>query len=172
MVVEGSQAIKDSVMLTAKLMVVAAKTAPKAKGVDNIVIKILDSKEELEVLSKKMEELAQVYGEDRWRRDADNVRRSDVVVLIGCKVVDIGVETPRIWRLDANTVLSIVNLGIAIGSAVKTASILNVDNRIMFTVGVAAQELGIIDADYVLGIPLSATSKNIYFDRVWPKPSR
>ncbi|MCC6016188.1 MAG: DUF2148 domain-containing protein [Desulfurococcaceae archaeon] len=172
MVVEGSQAIKDGVMLTAKLMVVAAKTAPKAKGVDNIVIKILDSKEELEVLAKKMEELAQVYGEDRWRRDADNVRRSDVVVLIGCKVIDIGVETPRIWRLDANTVLSIVNLGIAIGSAVKTASILNVDNRIMFTVGVAAQELGIIDADYVLGIPLSATSKNIYFDRVWPKPSR
>jgi uncharacterized ferredoxin-like protein len=172
MVVEGSQAIKDGVMLTAKLMVVAAKTAPKAKGVDNIVIKILDSKEESEVLAKKMEELAQVYGEDRWRRDADNVRRSDVVVLIGCKVIDIGVETPRIWRLDANTVLSIVNLGIAIGSAVKTASILNVDNRIMFTVGVAAQELGIIDADYVLGIPLSATSKNIYFDRVWPKPSR
>jgi uncharacterized ferredoxin-like protein len=172
MVVEGSQAIKDGVMLTAKLMVVAAKTAPKAKGVDNIVIKILDSKEELEVLAKKMEELAQVYGEDRWRRDADNVRRSDVVVLIGCKVIDIGVETPRIWRLDANTVLSIVNLGIAIGSAVKTASILNVDNRIMFTVGVAAQELGIIDADYVLGIPLSATSKNIYFDRVWPKPSK
>jgi uncharacterized ferredoxin-like protein len=172
MVVEGSQAIKDGVMLTAKLMVVAAKTAPKAKGVDNIVIKILDSKEELEVLAKKMEELAQVYGEDRWRRDADNVRRSDVVVLIGCKVIDIGVETPRIWRLDANTVLSIVNLGIAIGSAVKTASILNVDNRIMFTVGVAAQELGIIDADYVLGIPLSATSKNIYFDRVWPKPLR
>jgi uncharacterized ferredoxin-like protein len=172
MVVEGSQAIKDGVMLTAKLMVVAAETAPKAKGVDNIVIKILDSKEELEVLAKKMEELAQVYGEDRWRRDADNVRRSDVVVLIGCKVVDIGVETPRIWRLDANTVLSIINLGIAIGSAVKTASILNVDNRIMFTVGVAAQELGIIDADYVLGIPLSATSKNIYFDRVWPKPSR
>jgi uncharacterized ferredoxin-like protein len=172
MVVEGSQAIKDGVMLTAKLMVVAAKTAPKAKGVDNIVIKILDSKEELEVLAKKMEELAQVYGEDRWRRDADNVRRSDVVVLIGCKVIDIGVETPRIWRLDASTVLSIVNLGIAIGSAVKTASILNVDNRIMFTVGVAAQELGIIDADYVLGIPLSATSKNIYFDRIWPKPSR
>jgi len=65
-----------------------------------------------------------------------------------------------------------IDYSLAIGSAVKTASILNVDNRIMFTVGVAAQELGIIDADYVLGIPLSATSKNIYFDRVWPKPSR
>jgi uncharacterized ferredoxin-like protein len=172
MVVDGSQVIKDTIMFIAKLMIIAAKTAPKAKGIDNVVIKLLDSREELEALAKKMEELAQVYGEDRWRRDADNVRRSDAVVLIGCKVVDIGVETPKIWRIDANTVLSIVNLGIAVGSAVKIASILNVDNRVMFTVGVAAQELKIIDADYVLGIPLSATSKNIYFDRIWPKPSK
>jgi uncharacterized ferredoxin-like protein len=62
-----------------------------------------------------------------------------------------------------------VNLGIAIGSAVKTAQILNVDNRVMFSVGVAAQELGLIQADVVYGIPLSATSKNIYFDRKWPR---
>jgi hypothetical protein len=53
-------------------------------------------------------------------------------------------------------------------SAVKTASIHNVDNRIMYTIGVAAKKLGLLDADVILGIPLSATSKNIYFDRVWP----
>ncbi|MEM3904925.1 MAG: ferredoxin domain-containing protein, partial [Sulfolobales archaeon] len=57
---------------------------------------------------------------------------------------------------------------IAVGSAFKTASNMNVDNRIMFSVGVAAQELGLIDCDYVLGIPLSTTAKNPYFDRVWP----
>jgi uncharacterized ferredoxin-like protein len=28
-----------------------------------------------------------------------------------------------------------------------------------------ARELGLIDADYVMGIPLSATGKSIYFDR-------
>jgi uncharacterized ferredoxin-like protein len=64
--------------------------------------------------------------------------------------------------------MSLVNLGIAVGSAVKTASIHNVDNRIMYTIGVAAKRLGLLDADVILGIPLSATSKNIYFDRVWP----
>lgn len=169
MVVEEHQAIRKAILSVAELMVIAAKTAPKAKGVDNIVIKILDSKDELEALAKKMEELADIYKEERWKRDADNVRRSEAVVLVGCKVVDIGVETPRLWKLDANTVLSVVNLGIAIGSAVKIASMLNVDNRVMFTVGVAAQELGIIDGDYVLGIPLSATAKSIYFDRVWPR---
>jgi uncharacterized ferredoxin-like protein len=45
---------------------------------------------------------------------------------------------------------------------------LNVDNRIVFSVGVAAQELGLIDADYVFGVPLSVKPKNIYFDRIWP----
>ncbi|MCC6041514.1 MAG: ferredoxin domain-containing protein, partial [Desulfurococcaceae archaeon] len=54
-------------------------------------------------------------------------------------------------------------------SAVKTASLLNIDNRIMYSVGVAAVELKLIDADIAYGIPLSARSKNIYFDRVWPR---
>uniref|UniRef100_A0A7C2VCX1 Ferredoxin n=1 Tax=Ignisphaera aggregans TaxID=334771 RepID=A0A7C2VCX1_9CREN len=162
------ETIKEAVIHVAKLMVLAAKTAPKAKGVDNIVTRILSSREELEALAKKMEELAQVYNEDRWRRDADNVRRSIAVVIIGCKLVDMGVETPSFWSLDASKVLSIVNLGIALGSAAKIASLLNVDNRIMFTVGVAVQELKLVDADFAIGIPLSATAKNIYFDRAWP----
>ncbi|ACB08176.1 Uncharacterized ferredoxin domain-containin protein-like protein [Candidatus Korarchaeum cryptofilum OPF8] len=48
---------------------------------------------------------------------------------------------------------------------VKTASLLNVDNRIMFTVGRAAMKMKLLDADIVLGIPLNASPKNIYFDR-------
>ncbi|MEM4659794.1 MAG: ferredoxin domain-containing protein, partial [Sulfolobales archaeon] len=78
------------------------------------------------------------------------------------------IKQPREFGVDLNLAMSLVNLGIAVGSAVKTASILNVDNRVMFTIGVAAKKLNLIDADVVLGIPLSATSKNIYFDRVWP----
>jgi uncharacterized ferredoxin-like protein len=42
---------------------------------------------------------------------------------------------------------------------------LNVDNRIMYRAGVVARKMGLIDADIVMGIPLSATGKNIYFDR-------
>ena len=61
--------------------------------------------------------------------------------------------------------MTLVNLGIALGSAVKTASLHNVDNRIMYTIGVAAKELGIVDADFIIGIPLSVKAKNIYFDR-------
>jgi len=37
----------------------------------------------------------------------------------------------------------------------------------MFSIGAAAQELRLLDADIVYGIPLPARSKNIYFDRVF-----
>jgi uncharacterized ferredoxin-like protein len=56
-------------------------------------------------------------------------------------------------------------MGIAIGSAVKTASLHNADNRIMYRLGVVAREAGLVDWDFVMGIPLSATGKNIFFDR-------
>ena len=162
--ISEQNSIKRGVVETACLMIVAAKTAPKARGIDNVVAVVLSEKEELEKLASKMEELAEKYGEF-FKRDANNVRNSDAVVLIGCKIEDLGLKTPEGWRIDSNTVNSLVNLGIALGSAVKIASIHNVDNRIMFSVGVAAQELGLVDADVVYGIPLSARAKNIYFDR-------
>ncbi|MDK6029164.1 DUF2148 domain-containing protein [Ignisphaera sp. 4213-co] len=159
--------ISEAVLSVAKLMAISAITAPKARGIDNVVVKILSDRDSIELLAKKMEELSKEYGEF-FARDASNVRRSAAVVLIGCKIIRMGLKNPAKWVLDADTVCNIVNLGIAIGSAVKTASILNVDNRVMFSVGVAAQELGLIDADYAFGIPLSAYPKSIYFDRVWP----
>ncbi|MFC1957077.1 DUF2148 domain-containing protein, partial [Chloroflexota bacterium] len=56
-------------------------------------------------------------------------------------------------------------LGIALGSAVKLASELNVDNRMMYTIGATAKKLGLLDSDIIIGIPLSATGKSVYFDR-------
>jgi uncharacterized ferredoxin-like protein len=61
--------------------------------------------------------------------------------------------------------LRLLDLGIALGSAVKTASLLNVDNRIMYRIGTVARRMGLCDWDLVMGIPLSATGKSIYFDR-------
>ena len=56
-------------------------------------------------------------------------------------------------------------MGIALGSAVKTASMLNVDNRIMYRIGTVARAMKMVVWDFVMGIPLSATGKNIFFDR-------
>ncbi len=59
----------------------------------------------------------------------------------------------------------LLDLGIALGSAAKTASDHNVDNRIMYRVGVSARRLGLSQSNIVHGIPLSATGKSIFFDR-------
>ena len=168
MPVDEATLLRDAVLTVAELMAVSAKTAPKAKGIDNIVIALVRDRNELERLAKKMEELAEYYG-DFMARDAENVRKSIAVLLVGAKVVDLKLKQPPRYSVDVNTAMALVNLGIALGSAVKTASMLNVDNRIMFSIGVAAQELGLIDADFVFGIPLSATGKNIFFDRKWPR---
>lgn len=64
-----------------------------------------------------------------------------------------------------NCMLQIMDLGIALGSAVKLASELNIDNRIMYTIGAAAKKIGLLDSDVIIGIPLSATGKSPYFDR-------
>lgn len=165
--IDESSAVREALIQVAKLMITSAKTAPKARGVDNIVALILDRREEIERLASKMEELAPQYG-DFFKRDADSLRKSDVVVLIGCRIIDLGLKKTEHQRLDPGLVNSLVNLGIALGSAVKTASIHNVDNRIMYSIGEAARLLGLIDADVVYGVPLSARSKNIYFDRIWP----
>jgi uncharacterized ferredoxin-like protein len=57
------------------------------------------------------------------------------------------------------------DLGIALGSAVKTASIHNVDNRIMYRIGVVARKMGLMSSDTIIGVPLSATGKSPFFDR-------
>jgi uncharacterized ferredoxin-like protein len=56
-----------------------------------------------------------------------------------------------------------IDLGIALASAVKAASDFNIDNRIMYTIGATARKSKLLEADLVIGIPLSATGKNIYF---------
>jgi uncharacterized ferredoxin-like protein len=62
-------------------------------------------------------------------------------------------------------VFQAMDLGIALGSAAKTAGILNIDNRIMYTIGAAARKLKLLDSDIIIGFPLSVSGKSPYFDR-------
>jgi uncharacterized ferredoxin-like protein len=63
---------------------------------------------------------------------------------------------------------SVGDLGIAVGSAVSLTADLRVDNRIMYTAGKAAIELGILGDDILIAyaIPLYAKGKNPFFDRL------
>ena len=59
------------------------------------------------------------------------------------------------------------DLGIAVGSAVSRAADLRIDNRIMYSAGKAALELGFLGSEVAIayGIPLSVSGKSPFFDR-------
>jgi uncharacterized ferredoxin-like protein len=58
-----------------------------------------------------------------------------------------------------------IDLGIALSSASSVAARFHVDNRMMYTSGGPARNLGWMESQIIIGIPLSCSGKNIYFDR-------
>ena len=119
-----------------------------------------------------------------FRRDAKNVRDSEAVILVGLrqnrsvglncgacgfkKCADFDKTEKKLGKdfEGPQCVFKCLDLGIALGSAAKIASLLNVDNRIMYRIGTAAMKLKMLqDATIIIGIPISASGKNIYFDR-------
>ena len=150
MIISSDQAEKEALLDTARLMVTAARTAPKGEGIDSIRTAIVTDPEK-EELAAKMEE----NGHDK---DSESVRSAGAVVLIGVKYRR---ETDSRWPFNEK----LIDLGIAIGSAVKVASMLNIDNRVMYSIGLAAMKMDLLEADAIQGIPLSIKGKNIFFDR-------
>ena len=61
-----------------------------------------------------------------------------------------------------------IDLGIAVGSAAKTAAIHSIDCRCQTRVAVAARKLGVITADHAVALSLSMTHKAVGFDRGFP----
>jgi len=62
-----------------------------------------------------------------------------------------------------------VDLGIAVGSAAKTAALHSIDCRCQTRVAVAARKLGVITADHAVALSLSMTHKAVGFDRRMPE---
>ncbi len=80
--IKDETAEMDGVLTLAKAMAVAARTAPKARGVDAIETLIIFG-EELSALGQAMENHGE-NGEmsDIFKRDAGNVRKSHAVLLV------------------------------------------------------------------------------------------
>jgi len=182
-IIKSENGEAEAILEAAKLMLISARTAPKSAGIDDVLTVIVYG-EEKDAIAGKMEELAEERKNEGFRRDAKNVRDSEVVVLIGvrgnksfglncgacgyesCKEFDDAQKNFGEDFVGPTCLFKALDLGIALGSAVKTASILNVDNRIMYRVGTAALKLNLLpEATVVMGIPVSAKGKNIYFDR-------
>jgi uncharacterized ferredoxin-like protein len=165
----------------ARMMELAAHTAPKSRGEDFVKIATISGQDVIK-LADAMLEFGKTAKKANFDRDSIGVRQCPTVVLIGLKDAKTcgldcgacgfntcsGLEKairPHTEFSGPTCALRLLDMGIALGSAVKTAQILNADNRIMYRIGVAARSSGIIDWDFAMGIPLSATGKSIFFDR-------
>jgi uncharacterized ferredoxin-like protein len=161
----------------ARLMMTAARTAPKGRGIDNMLIACAD-KEQIEAIAARMEELVKTKDwPHSFERDAGNIRKAPYMILLGTKISPLRLKICGMCGFadcdEKDThpgipcVFNTGDLGIAIGSAVSVAMDHRVDNRIMYTVGQAVLEMGLFDESVkiIYGIPLNVSAKNPFFDR-------
>ena len=126
-------------------------------------------------------------------RDADAAEKVDLILFIGLKkwyppMYDCGAcgygtcneflrdapthhkEGSEDWEfLGPICQLRCVDLGIAVGSAAKLASMNSVDTRCQTRVAAAARHLGIIESDLAVALSMSVSHKNIFFDKKIPQ---
>jgi uncharacterized ferredoxin-like protein len=186
---KSNEVERSAVTMAAALMAASARTSPKGRAVDSTTSLVLMD-DDLEKLALAMERKAAEkpdYLSSVYRRDANNVRNSGCILLLGVTGEPKKIEQPidcgacgfascehlSKARKKAKTkdfvgpvcIFQAMDLGIALCSSVKLAADLGIDNRMMYTVGAAAQSLGLLESDIIIGIPLSVTGKNPYFDR-------
>ena len=187
----------DTVRQVAKLMAAAAITAPKSGGqlflagkhnfMETVIVEDPATRHELaEWMRARGKERREVI----WFRDAGRGRShrrcswsasptgTTQLRLRGLRLRHLRRVPPRhqgparrlrrarVRRPTCN--LRDIDLGIAIGSAAKTAAIHSIDCRCQTRIAVAARKLGIIHADVAVGLSLSLTHKAVGFDRRFP----
>ncbi|MBM4038111.1 MAG: ferredoxin [Planctomycetes bacterium] len=160
----------------ADLMCLAARTAPKARGLDNLHIAIVRGGEKARVTAKMRDVAAADPKAGFFARDAAGCDAAPLVVLIGTRVAPLGIPSCGFCGHDncdacakagGRCAYNAGDLGIALGSAAAVAAAHHADNRIMFSFGKAAIQAGLLppDIQIAFGIPLSATGKSPFFDR-------
>lgn len=162
----------EHVLHVARQMMTAARTAPKGKGIDIIETAVVTG-EEIKVLSDTLITMCAENGLKFFLRDADNILSAECIILIGTREKAQGLNCGHcgfdtcVERSEGvPCALNSIDVGIAIGSACATAADLRVDTRVMFSAGLAAQRLNWLDGcRQVMAIPVSASSKNPFFDR-------
>lgn len=165
-----------TVLEAARQIANAARTAPKARGVDNLVIAVADSDEMPAIAQTMMRLYEEGKAEDFFLRDAHNLMVSQALLLIGTRIKALGLNcglcgfdtcAKKNEHKAVPCAYNLNDLGIAIGSAVSRAADMRLDNRVMYSAGTAVREMKLLGEDVavVFGIPLAAASKSPFFDR-------
>lgn len=153
-------------------MMLAARTAPKGRGADIVETMLVDG-EDMQRLSEAMLEIFEETKRPVYQRDAANILKGEAVLLIGTRSMPLGhncghcgFSTCAVKPQAVPCAINSVDVGIALGSACSVAADMRVDTRVMFSVGMGAMRLNMLEGcRQVFAIALSASSKNPFFDR-------
>lgn len=172
MILNERETRHEHVLDIVKQMMTAARTAPKGKGYDIIEIAMITD-DDINKISSEMIKINTETGLKFLLRDAENILEAEAILILGTKQKvhalncgHCGFATCAEKPANVPCAINIVDIGIAIGSACATAADNRLDTRVMFSAGLAAQRLGYLgDCTCVMAIPVSASSKNPFFDR-------
>jgi len=167
--------LKEKLLDIAKEVCFAARTAPKTRGVDVIETAILNGDSILKII-EEMQRIFERTKREAFRKNAESLKNCHCIILLGAKLNRSGLEPCSFCgykncdeneKNNAMCAFNIIDLGIAIGSAVSILSDKRIDNRLMWTIGIAAKNLSIFSKEVkqIIGIPLSVSGKNVFFDR-------
>lgn len=158
-------------------MMIAAKTAPKGRGIDNLVVALAERNDIVKIANKMKLMVEQNEAPAFFERDANNILQCEFMVLLGTKIQSIKIPQCGLCGFkDCDEkdkhpghpcCFNTGDLGIAVGSAVSLASDCRVDNRILYSAGKAIKKMKILkdDPQIIYAIPISATGKSPFFDR-------
>jgi uncharacterized ferredoxin-like protein len=174
--IKSSDLERSAALQVAQLMAAAARTAPKGRGIDNIEIFAIDDEGDTkDDLIEKMLEIAKDEARPSMERDANNIAGAHAIVVIGVRSAPAGLNCgycghstcEELKKEGGICAFNSMDLGIATSSAASIASLFHIDNRLMYSIGRAAIDLKLFSSDVkqALGLPLSVTGKNPYFDR-------
>jgi len=164
-----------AVLDTAAMMAAAARTAPKTRGIDNIETVLIDDEPARNRLAAKMKEISAAEKRPSFERDANSITDSPAILMIGARNNPAGLNCgfcgyktcDELKKTKGACAYNSIDLGIAVSSAAEVAGANHIDNRVMYSIGRASLDLGLFSKDVkqALGIPLSVTGKNPFFDR-------
>lgn len=162
----------ENIKSIAKKLMTAARTAPKTRGIDNLVV-AMATDDTIIKISDKMKQLAVDRGMNFLNCDALNILQCGAIILFGTKINPLRLNCGACGFPSCNTKPQTVpcffnanDMGIAIGSAASLAADFRVDSRVMFSVGQAVMALNLMpECSMVLALPIAAKEKNVFFDR-------
>lgn len=172
--IREKDSLPDMLRQAALAMMSRARTAPKVKGLDLLELIFIEGSE-VQRIADEIIRLGTLADLPYYIRDAQALEKTNAILLIGSKdrVRNLdqcelcGYETCQQKPKNSPCALTAMELGIALGSALSSLMDYGIDSRLMLSAAKAAQSLGLFSDDIhtAIALPMSISSKNIYFDR-------